>query len=302
MTVDGVVAEWEYESARVVEYSAVNVPAVLGTYVLDQLEGDDQVEALAELELLCGRRPPTALTAALHARMGGAPKGGFTRTVPAPTMATMDPREEMARALGLDPAATWEQIRAAVAHQGTQASQADVARAQLEETRAALAAARVQDTVRQAELDAAHIESALSRLSATRQVGDRVIASLRAAAAGPPGPNGPNGTPIATYNRAAFDSNLALVEQAAPEIVAAAGPTARPILQSDTRPAADPDPGAEDDLGPDAFERHKSNPVLSRLMRGCRVTAAQVREHGPRTLNIVTNLRDLVEASARRGA
>jgi len=286
MEIDGVVAEWEHENARVVEYSAVNVPAVDGTYVLDQLDPDELDVALADLQLLCGRPHATALTAALRRQQGGAPKGGFTRAVAAITMTSMDPREQMARALGLDPAATWEQINARLAQVTATAAQGEVVRAQLEDSRTELAGARQREAERVAELDAAHVSSEITRLCAARQVSDKVVATLRATAA--------NG-------RAAFDQSLKLVEDAAPEIVAAAGAPSRPALQSDAKPAieAAADPGGAE---ADPYEQHRTNPELPRLMRVCKVTAAHVREHGPRTIPVLPNLRELADATDRRGA
>lgn len=288
MVVDGVIAEWEYEGATVAEYSAVNVPAVGGTYVLDQLEADELTAALADLQLLCGRPHAAALTAALRARAGGARQGGFPRCGPPITMTGMDPREQMARALGLDPHATWEQIAAKQAQITAAAAQASVALAQLEDSRSALAAAQQREAERVAELDAAHVASEITRLRATRQVSDRVVATLRTTAAGANG-------------RAAFDQALQLVEAAAPEIVAAAGATGRSALQSDARPAADA--GAEQlTAEPDPYELHRSNAELPRMMRVCKVTAANVREHGPRAITVVPNLRELADATDRRGA
>jgi multidrug efflux pump subunit AcrA (membrane-fusion protein) len=81
-------------------------------------------------------------------------------------MTGMDPREQMARALGLDPHATWEQIAAKQAQITASAAQANVALAQLEDSRSALAAAQDREAERVAELDAAHVTSEITRLRA----------------------------------------------------------------------------------------------------------------------------------------
>lgn len=44
----------------------------------------------------------------------------------------------------------------------------------------------------------------------------------------------------------------------------------------------------------------KPHPELERAMRLCRLTAADIRKHGPREFVIVPGLRELVDASAAR--
>jgi len=286
--------EWEYEDAKGVEWSAVNVPAVDGTMILDEdeleaLSDDVPLEAeLEQLRLVCGRAWDPGAIAALVATVGGAPKGGFPRTVPAITMSPcptapaqgsnqMD-RALLCKTLGLPATATDEEILAHIAQQGTNAAQAPVLQAQLAE----LAADRDRVAA------SAHVESEITRLRASRQVGDQVVTTLRATASGPGG-------------RAAFDTSLKLVEASAPPaLVAGAAPHQRVALQSDARPALAPgavDAGEE----PDAYEQNKGNPHLSRFMKRCGLTAEQVRKHGTATVNVVPELAKLVDATARRG-
>jgi hypothetical protein len=298
MEIDGVIAEWEYESARGLELSAVNVPAVDGTAVLDELDLDDKEHAAAferdleQLAAVCGRRWRPDAIASLVAQLGGAPKGGFPRAGVVPTMTActtasrgsdqMD-RALICKSLGLPATATDEDILARMTQQGTEAGQAEVLRAQLADL------TRDRDRVS----DNAHVEAEITRLRAERQVSDEVVASLRATAAKPGG-------------RAAFDSTLAIVQASAPRIGAA--PVVRATLQSDAKPALVPGaaPGssvtAAGAVEIDAYDANKDNPELHPLMKRCQLTAEQVRKHGSRTFNVVPGLRDLMAATELRGA
>jgi hypothetical protein len=64
--------------------------------------------------------------------------------------------------------------------------------------------------------------------------------------------------------------------------------------------AVSPARGPGDEL--DALERHRNNPFLKSMMRAVGLTAAQVREHGPRGgVVVVGNLAELVAATEARG-
>lgn len=292
VTEDELLVEWEFEDARGVELSGVNVPAVEGTGVVEAeadhagaFEITDQVEAaLEQLGQLCGRAPNVdAIAALVAARAGGAPKGGFT---PAPAPLTMTacptPRAEgsqMDRALicsmlGLPSTATDDEITAKLKQQSTDAAQAPVLQRQLGDLTA--------------RAHAAHVESEITRLTASRQVSEQVIADLRAAGAKP-------------EQRASFDSTLKIVELAAPPIpTAGAAPTGRGELQSDKKPADAPG-GATATAEVDAYTQHQSNPELARMMKRTGLTAQNVREHGPASVNVVPELREQIAKTESRG-
>ncbi len=304
---EGGTVEWEYEDAEGVEISAVNVPAVGGTGIVDaalvdglvaagllRAEGaHDHALAAADIEnlaRLCGRSANLDAIAVLAARAGGAPKGGFPRETPGITMASHDDqrgklmdRALLCQTLGLAATATDDEILARIREQGASAAQTAVLQAQIGD----LSAARERDSLN------AHVEAEITRLRAGRQVGDQVIASLRALIAAAPGAN-------AAAQRASFDTSLKLVEASAPTLpVAGAAPAARATLQSDAR-AADA-PGAPV-VELDAYEQHKGNPHLGRMMKLARLSADDVRKHGSVTFNVVPNLRELADATDRRGA
>jgi hypothetical protein len=281
-----VVAEWEWESGTGVELSAVNVPAVEGTEVLDVAAGRElDVETLASL---CGRpMPPRRHSLAV----GGAREGGFARA-PAPitmSASSHEQGEQMDRALickslGLPATATDEEIKAKLAAVTDDAAQVGTLRAQLAEV-----AAREQALA--AERDAQHVESEITRLRASRRVGEKVVASLREAA---------------KQSRAAFDQALRLVEESAPELAPGAltaATTATGVasaLQSSSPPAQNPGVPAGEDA-PDAYEANRTNAELPRFMRMARITADDVRKHGSRQFNVLPNLRELADATAARG-
>lgn len=280
---DGMIAEWEFEDGIGLELSAVNVPAVDGTKIVEAGDEFDGAQAYRALAALCGRQSVRASRELSAGSRGGAQQGGF-RPAPAPiTMARkeapMDPREEMAKALGLPVTATWDEIRAKQAQVSAEAAQAGVARAQLAEV-----AAREQQLA--AERDAAHVEAEITRLRAARQVSDAVIETLRTSAK--------NG-------RTAFDSSLALVEASAAPIAPGAGAT-RAELQSDKKPATVPGSVDLDEEGPDAYEANRANPNLGKLMKWAAVSADDVRKHGSRQFNVLPNLRELADATAARRA
>jgi hypothetical protein len=299
--VDGKIAEFEYEDAVGLELSPVNVPAVEGTYVLAAARAGDQegldayvgdrIRTMRALGLKCGRSHPALARMPMLARLatGGAPVGGFRPARPAATMAAheqhggkaMD-RALICQKLGLAVTATDEEIAARFNQLGTDAAQAGVLRAQLEQSAAD----------REAELAAAHVESSVAALRTTHQVTDKVVASLRAAAA-PPG------------GRVAFDAALALVLESAPKLPTSTTPAAagvvRAALQSDAKPAPNPGNAALDDEdGPDAFEANRTNPSLPRFMKWGQVSADDVRKHGARKFNVVPNLAELAAATAKR--
>lgn len=284
--VGGLVAEWEFEDGEGVELSAVNVPAVEGTSIVDAIDAGDRASEIRELAALCGRNHPRLEQLA----PGGAPRGGFRRPQPALTMtpcptpasarsSTMDP-VLLRKQLGLPATATDEEVLARIQANATDAAQAGVLRTQLAEV-----ASREQQLG--LERDQAHVDAEITRLRATRQVGEPVIESLRTAA---------------KASRASFDSSLALVEASAPAIAPGPG-AARVTLQSDAKPAENPG-GALiefDAEGPDALELNKTNPHMPALMRTCRVTAADVRKHGARQFTTLPNLRELADNTASRG-
>lgn len=301
-----VMAEWEFESGEGVELSAVNVPAVDDTFIVDAAPTGDRLgrwaasvasrgAAVSELAELVGRMPP-----ALDLLTGGAPLGGFQRATAARTMAItaatrspenqMDPREEMAKALGLAADATWDQIRAKQVQVIAAAAQTEVARAQVAQFTAELSTERSRTAELTAASDRAHVEAEITRLRTTRVVSDQVIASLRT---------------TASASRASFDSSIALVEQAAQAIPT---PTiqqqarAAIVLQSDAAAALNGGAGFTAQPEPDAFEQHQSNPELPKLMRACKLTVANVREFGPKSIAVVHNLGDLIAATNARGA
>jgi len=284
--------EWEFEHGEGVELSAVNVPAVDDTFIVDaaaatgeQLERwvGARMTTARELAALCGRAHP-----ALDRLAGGAPVGGFPRaraprtmaiTPPVQTETQMDPREEMAKALGLPVDATWEQIRAKQATVTAAAAQADVARTQLAQSSADLTAERARTAELAAASDRAHVEAEITRLRSVRLVSDDTVASLRTSA---------------TAGRATFDASIKLVELAAAP--------ARPALQSDLPAVVTTPVVAAAQPEPDAFEQHQTNPELGKLMRACKLSVADVRAHGPKSIAVIHNLGDLITATAARGA
>jgi hypothetical protein len=287
---DGLVAEWEFEDGEGLELSAVNVPAVEGTGIVEA-SADADAGSYAALAALCGRESVRARNALGGGSKGGARVGGFRRE-PAPiTMAVsndsprgalMD-RALLCQKLGLPATATDEQILARIAENATAAAQAGVLQTQLAEV-----ANREQQLA--AERDAAHVESEITRLRASRAVSDAVVEKLRA---------------TAKSSRSAFDASLALVESSAPELVASATggapTTARPVLQSDGKPAQNPGVAVDAlEDGPDAFEANRTNPNLGKLMKLAGVTAEDVRKHGSRSFHVLPNLRELADATAAR--
>lgn len=279
-----VTAEWEYESARGVEISAVNVPAVDGTAIVNARETPSG-EHLEALTRMCGRVIPET-KGRTHVDLGARPNAGY-RAPRAPITMTpshatprgdlMD-RAQICASLGLPLTATDAEILARTAELTAAAADRDVARSQL---------------------DAQHVEAELERLRASHVVTDQVIATLRTAATGDAG-------------RAAFDSQIALVRATAPKVTAsvtATNPATRPALQSETPPAPIPTASAAtfDDDGVDAFDQHKDNPHLKRFMRWSRdeknqsLTEANVREYGPRAIAVLPNLSELAAATDARG-
>lgn len=202
----------------------------------------------------------------------------------------MDPREEMAKALGLPVDATWDQIRAKQVQVTAAANQTEVARAQVAQFTAELGTERSRIAELTAASDRAHVEAEITRLRTTRVVSDQVIASLRT---------------TASASRASFDASIVLVEQAAQVIPAqtiqqqARGAI---VLQSDVPPALNGGASFTAQPAPDAFEQHQSNPELPKLMRACKLTVANVREFGPKSIAVVHNLGDLIAATNARGA
>lgn len=292
--VEGLLAEWEYESASGKEISAVNVPAVDGTHVVNTPSGGRAGRVSAEnlhatptgskleaLAALCGRVIPTD-PKRTTVDLGAGPSGGFKPRPAAITMASphahatptrgdlMD-RNLICASLGLPLTATDEEIKARLA---------------------ALAVAEAErDTVR-AENDAQHVETEITRLRATHVVSDKVVAQLRT-------------TATSDNGRAAFDVQLALVSETAPKITAAtivppAG-AGKPALQSDAKPADAIAADADDD-GPDALEQHKGNPNLRRYMKWAQITPENVRAHGARAITVVSNLAELDAATQLREA
>lgn len=289
----GLIAEWEFEDAKGLELSAVNVPAVDGTGIVAANPDVDGVTAYRAFAALCGRESRAASQLLFAVAKGGAPAGGFRRGPRPITMALsndeprgalMD-RALLCKSLGLPATATDEEILARVNANATAAAQTSVLQAQLQE----VANREQQATV---ERDAAHVESEITRLRASRVVSDKVVESLRTSA---------------KTSRAAFDASLALVEESAAPLTApataaaTATTTARATLQSDAKPAANP--GAPSDSledGPDAFEANRANPHLASLMKRAGVTADNVRQHGSRSFTVLPNLRELADATAQR--
>lgn len=291
---EGVIAEWEFEDAVGLELSAVNVPAVDGTGIVEATADVDGITAYRAFAALCGRESRVASQRLFATAKGGAPVGGFRRERPPITMALsneqprgalMD-RALLCKQLGLPATATDEEILAKIGANASAAAQAGVLSAQLAEV-----ANREQQLA--AERDAAHVESEITRLRASRVVSDVVVESLRASA---------------KTNRAAFDSSLALVEQSAPAIssapatAGAQGTTQRLTLQSDAKATATPGVPVDSlEDGPDAYEANRTNPNLGKLMKQAGVTAEDVRKHGSRSFQVLPNLRELADATAARG-
>lgn len=270
------IAEFEFENANGLELSAVNVPAVEGTHIVNSSDG------AAALATVLGRVHPR------HAEL--ARMGGYTQPIARRTMAacsqpvversnTMD-RVLLCKTLGLPETATDEQILAAMRANAGAAAQTEVLRTQLAET-------SERERERTVQLDAAHVDSEITRLRASRKVSDKTVANLRAAA---------------KLSRASFDSSLAIVEEAAPEIAPAAG-AQRSTLQSDAPAAVTVAPAiaALDGDGPDAFDQHATNPELGRMMRFAKLSVDHVRKHGAREWKHVPNIQELADNTAARG-
>lgn len=308
-TEDGKVVEFEVEDGIILELSAVNVPAVEGTYVVaaagagaatgsrtgnGQLPasggGDVRIQAMQAFAHHCGRSHPSLRAGVTGgAQQGGSPAvpAGTTMSAhpdgPQPKGNTMD-RAKLCGQLGLPVTATDEEIGQRIATLGSDAAQVAALRAQLEQSAAD----------RETERARTHVESGIASLRASHQVTDKVIEGLRAAAAPPGGLD-------------AFDRAIELVRNtaaplASPGSTASAGaaPVVRATLQSDATPAPNPGNVSLED-GPDAFESTRANPNLPRFMRWGGVSEKDVREHGAKTFHVIPNLRDLADATDRRG-
>lgn len=285
-----VVAEVEWEGGIGLELSAVNVPAVDGTGIVENSWASNRIEFAADratelkmLELAVGRtkpwdRRPTA-------RVSAAVPEGVSTPAPAPITITSTPcdstasrsnqmdRTLLCQSLGLPVNATDEQIAAKIKATTTAAAQSDVLRAQLDDVSAA----------RAAEQDAAHVDATITKLRSTHQVSDKVVASLRKVAL--------------EHGRGSFDTNVANVEESAPAL-----PATRPVLQSDVRATETPGPGITTGGGSlDVVVMTQGNEFIAPIMRMCRVTEAQVREHGSSTFNVVPKLKELIDNTHARG-
>jgi hypothetical protein len=270
------VAEWEYQEGEGLELSAVNVPAVDRTGIVKNAKGDQRRDLLAELSDLCGRRHPELEAVVVSPPISPAAPAPVTAIAPTPAI---DPPStltaDLAAALGLAADATELQVRERV----------DALRAEQKRT--------------QAELDAAHVDRSLDDLQRTHYVQPELMTRLR--------------TTAQIEGRAAFDSMLGVVTLAASSRPAA-GPVL-PVLQSSSAPASDTVLAAGRDgaidRGLDAFDRNQFNPQLATLMQWTRVqlpdgterpmTAADVRKHGSREFRILSNLRELADATDARG-
>lgn len=288
-----VVAEWEYAGGIGVELSCVNVAAVDGTHIIDttsddEEEGDEDIEAFArDLALLCGRSRPRAPSRtraaglAAVAAAGAAPAGGFTPAAAAPNMTESPPTGEhqmdriaLCRRLNLPSTASDDEINARL----DQAVEAEAARG------TDLEAARTREAALAKQVLDQHVEAELARLTRDRQVQPADLRELRATAT--------------ASGRAAFDKELGYVERNAPRTAPPVG-APRAALQSDAPALAAP--AAESDVadGVDAYEQHKDNAALPKLMRACKITADNIRKHGPKAITVVP---DLAELSARTNA
>jgi hypothetical protein len=286
---DGLVAEWEFEDGEGLELSAVNVPAVEGTGIVEA-SADADAGSYAALAALCGRESVRARNALGGGSKGGARVGGFRRE-PAPiTMAVsndsprgalMD-RALLCQKLGLPATATDEQILARSRENATAAAQAGVLQTQLAEV-----ANREQQLA--AERDAAHVESEITRLRASRAVSD--------------------GRREAPRDREVEPLGVRRVARARRELGAGArrlgdgwrgdhGAPGCSRTASRRRTRASQSTSLED--GPDAFEANRTNPNLGKLMKLAGVTAEDVRKHGSRSFNVLPNLRELADATAAR--
>jgi hypothetical protein len=76
----------------------------------------------------------------------------------------------------------------------------------------------------------------------------------------------------------------------------AADPGVAVPLEVQRARAAAPLPTTLADETLDAYAQHRANPELARMMRSARITPAHVAEHGPRTIGILSNLRELATA------
>lgn len=264
-------AEWEFQDGEGVELSAVNVPAVEGTGIVDAAATGDRRALLAELSALCGRKHPDLVTptalhldaevVALKARLERQPPPASDPVPPIAAAVTF--AAELARSLGLPADSTPEQLQTHVA--ALQASGARVAELEREGL-------------------AMHVDVALDRLLLEYSIAADVLADLRATAS--------------SSGRAAFDEQLALVQRIAPKGMQA--PRIRGSLQSDAGAAISPGESGDGD-GNDAYEATRHNPHMPALMRTCRVTAADVRKHGARQFTVLPNLQELAAATDARG-
>lgn len=220
-------------------------------------------------------------------------------SVPAPTPAAApirrEPaREQMALKLGLDKAATWEQINAELDRRNAEAATANV---QLEQQ-------RVRAEEEAAARSSAEVEATITRLKSERKLtaGSAESAVREAFAKG---------------GRGAFDT--VVVELDARPSAAEAAEVSRAAalagLQSSRRPAdsvaiAAAAGGVAFDEDIDAWEANRDNPELHKLMRSPAIAAAvgvqrltheHIKAHGARKFHIVSNLRELIDETARRG-
>lgn len=262
--VEGLLAEWEYASARGVEISAVNVPAVEGTGITEITNARDGAPEVAQLALLCGRSMPSRpAVVAVPATMPIEPPIASAR------------HARLCANVGLPSTATEDELDAAIE---ARTSHASTLATDLEASRS--------------ELLGHHVTRELERLAATRFVAAGALDQLRATSAD---------------GREAFDRALALVELATPVRLAAGSPplvgSQRTRMQSDSAPALQAGDAMYDpSQAPDAFFQHQHNPDLAQMMRWSGITAVDVREHGPRVFTVVSNLAELIEATALRGA
>lgn len=289
---DEVIAEWEYEDPIGEELSAVNVPAVDGTFIVDATSGEEEIARFVaartasarQLAALCGRHHPRID----KMTEGGWLAGGFPAARASRTMTRME-REELARMLGLPATATWEEIRAKQQQVVASAAQLDIARTQLEQSARELEAVRERERAAAAAADSTHVEAEITRLRGARGIDDQVVAKLRAT--------------FAAGGRSAFDDAVQWIDSFARPLQAPTAGAGRPPLQSDAPPArtdatAAASPNPEE---PDAWQQHATNPELPKLMRACKLTPEDVKKHGPKAIAVVHNLGDLITATAQRG-
>lgn len=283
------VAEWEYENAVGHELSGVNVPAVDGTGVLNSaarsapilMSAQSEARQVALLATLAGRVHPRL--AALAAEGGYSPKTSRRTMTPCSTSDRSKPMDRalICKMLGLAANATDEEIAAKLSANASSTAQVAALQQQLAEN-------TERERARTAELDAAHIESEITRLTAAYEISEKTLANLRAAAKDPIDPK--------KIDRKSFDATVVIVEAAAPK-----RSTGRPALQSDAAAAVTAGAGSPNDAvfgdAPDAFEQNKTNQELPKLMRFAKLSIAQVREHGAREFNVVPNLQELINNS-----